>query len=264
MQHQTKGTALITGASSGIGAAYARQLAAQGYDLILVARRLERLQALAAELQGRAPVCAEALAADLTNPKDVERVERRIASQDNLSLLVNNAGFGAVGGFVGLPLERHLEMIDLHVTATARLCHAALPGMIQRKRGAIVNVSSVAAFMASSPSYSATKAYLVVFSEALQNELKGTGVRVQALCPGLTRTEFHAAPEFHAEGEVGTAPAFMWMSAEDVVAASIRGLERGPVICIPGWGNQLWASLLRGPLAPVMIASMKPRPAHKS
>jgi short-subunit dehydrogenase len=257
MTNHTKGTALITGASSGIGATFARQLAAQGYDLILVARRVERLQSLADELRHCYSVRAEAIAADLSAEADLQQVEQRVADQDNLTMLVNNAGFGTVGAFVHVPLERHVDMIAVHVIAPTRLCYAALPGMIRRKQGAIINVSSVAAFMPASVDYSSTKAYLNVFSEALQMELKGTGVYVQALCPGLTHTEFHDSPEFKSPASrIGKAPKFAWMSAEDVVATSLRSLGHGSVICIPGWGNRLMATIARSAFAPLVIGAM--------
>jgi short-subunit dehydrogenase len=260
MTDHAKGTALITGASSGIGATFARQLAAQGYDLILVARRLNRLQSLADELKQRFPVCIDALPADLADPADLERVEKRIAQQGNLTMLVNNAGFGTVGAFVQVPLERHLEMIRVHVIATTRLCYAALPGMIQRKQGAIINVSSTAALLPTHATYSSTKAYLNFFSEALQKELKGTGICVQALCPGLTHTEFHDRPEFQSpQSMIQKAPKSAWMSADDVVVTSLRALGRGSVICIPGWINRFLSVLARSALAPLLVAAMSER-----
>ena len=247
-------TALITGASSGIGAAFARQFAAQGYDLILVARRRERLAALAAEMQQRHAISAEILPADLANPADVERVQRRIAEVNTLDTLINNAGFGTSGPFVEVGLAKQVEMIHVHVTASVRLCHAALPGMIARRRGAIINVSSVAAFwpLPGNATYAATKAYLITFSEALRTELLGTGVKVQALCPGFTYTEFHDKPRF--EGfERSAIPAMMWMSAEDVVAASLKALRRDQVICVPGFKNRLIVALAGNPLTPLLL-----------
>jgi short-subunit dehydrogenase len=257
MAESTKGTALITGASSGIGATFARQLAAQGYDLILVARRLDRLQALAEEISKQTSRCVEALTADLTDAADVERLEKRIAAQGNLTMLVNNAGFGTVGKFIEGPLQRHLDMINLHVMATTRLCYAALTGMIRRNQGAIINVSSTAAFLPTHATYSSSKAYLNVFSEALQLQLKGTNVHVQALCPGLTRTEFHDDPAFHSErSQVSRAPKLMWMSSDEVVAISLRALERRSVICVPGWKNRLMVIIAQSALAPLMAGAM--------
>jgi short-subunit dehydrogenase len=238
-------TVLITGASSGIGAAFGRALAAQGHDLVLVARRQELLKGLADELQQEFQVNAQVYPADLSDPADVERVAKKIGEIGDLEVLINNAGFGVPGKFVDVPPERNAAMIQVHVLATVRLCRAALPGMIARRRGSIINVSSIAAFMGSvrNATYSATKAYLNVFSEALQDELKGSGVRVQALCPGLTHTEFHDHPGY---GDYKTGiPEFLWMKAEDVVAESLAALERGRVICIPGFKNRLIVAAIR-------------------
>jgi short-subunit dehydrogenase len=239
-------TALITGASSGIGAAFARQLAAKGYDLILVARRGERLAALAAELREDYPIAAEILVADLSSLANIERVERRIAELENLDLLINNAGFGAPGSFVEVDLVRHMAMIQVHIVSSVRLSRAALPGMMARRRGAIINVSSLASFvpLPGSTTYSATKAYLNIFSEALQAELKGTGVQIQALCPGFTHTGFHYTPEHRVYG-VPRFPELLWMSAQEVAAQSLDALSRGQVIFIPGLKNRLLAVLAR-------------------
>jgi uncharacterized protein len=226
--------ALITGASSGIGAAFARQLAAQGYNLILVARRADRLVQLARELDGGSGVQVEVLPADLVLDADLAKVESRIAGENNLVLLVNNAGFGVLGNFFQSECEPQDRMHRLHVLATLRLTHAALPGMVARGRGGIINVSSVAAF-ASAPgsvSYSATKAWMNTFSEGLALELKcaGSPVRVQALCPGFTRTEFQDV----AKVDRKKIPDSWWMSADDVVAASLKGLESGKTVVVPG------------------------------
>jgi short-subunit dehydrogenase len=245
----TKGesrTALITGASSGIGAAFARQLAPLGYDLILVARREERLAALAAELQQRHPTTAEVLAADLIRPTDLKRVLKRITELDDLDLLINNAGFGAPGSFAGVYLAPQLDMIRLHVIASVCLTRAALPGMIARRRGAIVNVSSIAGMtpIPGSATYSATKAYLNFFSQALQAELQGTGVKIQALCPGFTHTEFHDTPT-HRGFHRSNIPEAMWMSPDDVAEQSLRSLHKRQVIFVPGLKNRLVAAAAR-------------------
>lgn len=240
-------TALITGASSGIGAAFARALAARGYDLALVARREERLAALAAELQERHAIAAEVLVADLAKQTDVEWVAQHIAGLETLDMLVNNAGFGTTGRFFKVDLTKHLDMIHVHVVASVRFCHAALPGMVAHDRGAIVNVASVTAFapLIGNVTYSATKSFLVTFSQALQMELAGTGVKVQALCPGFTYSGFHDTPEY-ARFKRSSIPAFMWMSAEDVVAGSLKALERNRVVYIPGFQNRLLVALARG------------------
>ncbi len=238
-------TALITGASAGLGAEYARQLAAAGTNLVLVARRLDRLAALAAELGGKYGVKAEALAADLAAPEGVERVEGRIAGTETLDLLINNAGFGGgPGSFAEKGARDHLGIGQVHVATTVRLCRAALPGMIARGRGGIINVASIAAFSPfSGPMYSGTKAFLVMFSENLQAELRDKGVVVQALCPGMTHTEFHDVISM----DKSVVPAVFWMTAEKVVRTSLRRLGRGTV-CIPGWKNKTIAFLMRCPL----------------
>jgi uncharacterized protein len=234
-----RGYALITGASSGIGEAFARRLAREGYSLVLVARRVERLQALADELAREHAITAEVLAADLSRPADVTRVEQRIVNLD-LSILVNNAGFGTNGDLLNSDLDEQIAMLNVHVLATMRLCRAALPGMAARGGGAIINVSSIAAFFPSpgDVNYPASKAYLNVFSQALQAEVADAGIVVQALCPGFTHTEFHATP-LMTGFQKSRVPAMLWMTSEEVVAASLRGLGQGTVICIPGRRNQL-------------------------
>jgi short-subunit dehydrogenase len=240
------GIVLITGASSGIGAAYARKLAAEGKNLILVARRKERLAALAEELHRKHAVTAEVLAADLTRPADVEQVEKRIQEIEALDMLINNAGFGTVGNFSEIDIGSQIDMIHLHIIASVRLCRATLPGMIARNNGVIINVSSIGAFipMQGNAIYGATKAFLITFSEALQRELMGTGVKIQALCPGFTRTEFHNTSDFE-KFDRSLIPGFFWTSADDVVAASLSSLEKGKVTYIPGLGNRLLVAVNR-------------------
>ncbi len=232
--------ALVTGASSGIGAVFARRLASKGYRLILVARRKDRLRELAEELgQG------EILAADLTVDADLRRVEDRIRAEPRLEFLVNNAGFGTLGRFFETDLEGQDRMHRLHVIAILHLTHAALGGMVDRRRGNIINVSSVAAFLHNpySVSYGATKAWINSFTEAIHVELKSIGspVRMQALCPGFTYSEFHDALGI----DRSVIPRSLWMSAEDVVDASLRGLERQELIVIPGWRYRLVAGVQR-------------------
>src|SRR5579863_891564 len=185
--------ALVTGASSGIGQAFAERFAADGYDLVVVARRRERLEELATKLRSRHEANVDILVADLTNATDLRQVEQRVAGDDALQMLVpNNAGFGAYGPFVQLDPGRAEEQIKLQIVAPTRLTRAALPGMIARKQSTIINVSSILAFSGSPPppplparaTYAATKAFLNTFTELLHSELAGTGVRVQVLCPG--------------------------------------------------------------------------------
>ena len=246
-------TALVTGATAGIGAAFVRQLAARGYDLVLVARDQARLATVAAELRERHAIRAETLAADLSSDEDVERVVGRIAALPALALLVNNAGFGTAGPLETAPAEVQERMLRLHVLAPMRLTRAALPGLLaraalsgQRDRpaGAVINVSSVASFLyaAGSVNYCASKAYLTTFSEGLGAELAGTGVQVQALCPGFTRTEFHQ----RIGPAAGDHPDWMWLTADAVVRASLAQLDRrGPVICVPGLHYKLLVAVVR-------------------
>jgi len=237
--------ALVTGASSGIGAAYARRLAADDWDLVLVARRVEALERLAGELGERRHVKAEVLPADLTVAADLTRVEE-VLREPALELLVNNAGFGSVGAFHEGDVERDVRMLRLNVEAVVRLSHAALGAMVRRGRGAVVNVSSGAGLipMPFYAVYAGTKAFVTSFTECLAEELAGTGVRVQALCPGLTRTEFQEV----AHADTSRLPAFLWQDADEVVEASLEGLRRGSLIVVPGGKNRALLAL-RGPLA---------------
>lgn len=252
-----RGYALITGASSGIGEAFARRLAAEGYSLLLVARRQTRLEELAGELRQQHGVTAEVLTADLSQAEDVARVERRIANLD-LTILVNNAGFGSNKPLAESNLDDQVAMLNLHVLATMRLCRAALPGMIARGRGAIVNVSSISAFFPSPGdiNYPASKAYMNVFSQALQAEVAAQGIRVQALCPGFTHTEFHDTT-IMTGFQKSRVPAPLWMTAEAVVAESLRCLGRDQVICVPGRRYQLLVFGAQNGLAALLLRVMR-------
>jgi short-subunit dehydrogenase len=237
--------ALITGASSGIGAAFAGALAEHGHDLLLVARRTDRLERLARSLEASRGIRAEVLTADLTSDRDLTQVEQRIAAASNLELLINNAGFGTRGMFHRTGLIGQDQMHRLHVLAPMRLTHAALPGMVERGRGGIINVSSVAGFWQAPGNigYCATKCWMNSFTEGLALELAGarSPVRVQALCPGYTRSEFHDAAGLHRERIAES----LWMSAEEVVAISLRGLEHGTTFVIPGWRYKAAAFVLK-------------------
>jgi uncharacterized protein len=237
--------ALITGSSSGIGATFASELAARGYDLLLVARRRDRLEELAGTLERSREIKAEILPADLTVDEELAVVEQRIVTAENLELLVNNAGFGTRGKFFQVDLQSQDQMHRLHVLATVRLTHAALTGMTARDKGGIINVSSVAAFWTSpgSISYCATKCWMNSFTEGLALELKSVGskVKVQALCPGYTLSEFHDVAGMDRK----TIPSSLWMHAEDVVAESLRGLERGQTVVVPGWRYKAAVALMK-------------------
>lgn len=253
----TPNSALITGASSGIGAAFARQLAADGYRLILVARREERLRELAAELEERHKTSFQVVPADLSVDAQIQQVVEHIQQEGPLSLLVNNAGFGMSGYFSNIEIEKHQAMNRVHIDAAIRLSHAALPGMLARGQGAIINVASVAAFLPwGNVSYNATKAYLVAFSEALNAESSGKNIRVQALCPGFTISEFHNPPEL-ARIRHSPLPRVFWLSSEFVVEESLKCLRRGKVVCIPGLHYRLVVGLGRSPItSPLLRAAV--------
>lgn len=264
-----RGRALITGASSGIGEVFARQLAARGYDLIVVARRENRLQALADELRARYGTDVQVFSADLSQPQDVDRLVADLENSPPLALLVNNAGFATHGNFVNAPINRQLDMISLHLSATVRLTHAALPGMLEHGRGAIINVSSIAAFMPvpGSVVYSATKSFLNIYSETLQMEFGRRGIHVQSLCPGFTHSGFHST-EDQSNVPIRSYPDFMWSEAGPVVEASLDALGDGRVIIIPGVINQaivMFArSLIFRPIVKRVIAWLFLRPKSHS
>ena len=228
--------ALITGASAGIGVEFARQLAKRGYDLVLAARRKERMDALAEELSD---ATVEVVAVDLVTDEGVGELETMLRS-GSIDLLVNNAGYGTFGEFAKLPLDRELAQLDLNVRALMRLSHAAAVPMVERKRGAIINVASAAAFQAIpyNATYSATKAFVLHFSEALHEELKPHGVTVTCLCPGPVKTEFQEVAGLDADG----IPAMAWMSAASVVSSAISAMRSGRAITIPGALNMATAA----------------------
>lgn len=231
--------ALVTGASAGLGQHFAEHLARDGYDLVLVARSRERLDRLAARLGERHGVQAEVIAADLTEVAELRRVEQRLAASPPIGLLINNAGFVTHGRFAALDADREEAEIRLNVLALVRLTRAALPRMLEQGWGRIINVSSLAGFQAGpyTATYAATKAYVTSFSESLAEELRGTSVGIQVLCPGFTRTELQQ----RAKLDLSEVPSFAWMDAESVVASSLKALQRGVVCHVPGTVNRLLA-----------------------
>lgn len=240
----SRGLAVVTGASAGIGREFAEQLAGRGYDLLLAARDGFRLAEAAAALTAKYRVEAEPFPVDLIRDEDVTRLAERIAGSPRLVFLVNNAGFGSRGKLAVVDPGKQIAMVRLHVLAPMRLTLAALPVLLAKRTGAIVNVSSIASFVfsAGNVNYCATKAYLTTFTEGLAAELRGTGVQAQALCPGFTRTEFHGRIAEPVERH----PEFMWMPASSVVKHSLRCLDRdGPTICIPGVGYRMLAGMIR-------------------
>ena len=229
-------TALVTGASSGIGEAMATLLAANGVQVVAVARREDRLDALAAEMP---KVTVEVLAADLTKKKQLARVAERARDVD---LLVNNAGFGTSGRFADADLQRTQREIKLNVQAVVALTRAALDGMVARDRGWICNVSSIAGFQPA-PNlavYAATKAFVTSFTEGLHEELRGTGVSATALCPGLTRTEFQSVS--NSSGQTRDTPDFAWMSSEEVASVGLADTAARIAVSVPGFANKAFVA----------------------
>ena len=241
-------TALITGATAGIGASYANLLAKEGFDLILVARDLPRLNKVAKELNKRFGVKTQCIKADLTKPSQLAKVEKRVADlKKPIDVLVNNAGFGIKDSFTASNLDKEQELLDVLVTAPMRLTHAVLPVMVKRNTGIIVNVSSVASFIAGG-TYSAAKSYLTVFSESLHTELRGTNVKISALCPGFTRTEFHARGRM----KMTALPKFMWLNSDELVNKSWKYAKANRVICIPGWQYKILSAIARNAPRPIV------------
>ncbi len=233
-------SALITGATSGIGAAFARYWAACGYNLIITGRRAHALNGLAETISAASGAGVEVFVGDLADAGDREALVELITARDDLEVLINNAGFGSSTRYPGGDLQVFREMVAVHIQAAVELVYAVVPQMTERGSGTIINVSSLAAFapLPSSAIYCGTKAFLVLFSESLAAKLKHGGIRVQALCPGLTKTDFHR--------KIGMADAqrknhafVRWMEADDVVRLSIRCLRSHNVICVPGFWNKV-------------------------
>ncbi len=234
----TRPHALVTGASSGIGKAFAERLAREGYDLTIVARRRERLESLAKALRADPGVNVNVVQADLAETPDLRALEKRLSDDDRLEMLINNAGFADHMPFIQLDPDRAEEVIRVQVLAVTRLTRAALPGMLARKKGAIINVSSRLGFsgpvniprMAPTATSAGTKAYINTFTQILRRELAGSGVSVQALCPAVVLTEFHVRQGI----DPRRFPPEIISTPEEVVQASLVALRLGEVICMPG------------------------------
>jgi short-subunit dehydrogenase len=235
-QFQTKGTALITGASTGIGAVYADRLAKRGYDLILVARNQDRLTSLARRLGNDTGRKVETIAADLTSSVDLRRVEDILRTNASISLLVNNAGVGAPAPLIGFDVDKMDEMIRLNVTALARLTHAVVPGFVARGNGTIINIASTVAIAPEllNGVYGGTKAFVLALTHSLVHKLGDKGVRVQAVLPGATATEFWDV----AGKPVHQLPAQIVMSVDDLVDAALVGFDIGETVTIPSLANE--------------------------
>jgi hypothetical protein len=222
--------ALITGATAGIGNAFTRLLAEKKYDLVLVARDLSRMEEQAADYRAKYGVQVEILQADLSKVDELAKVEARLHDLIKpIDVLINNAGFGLNKAFSSSKVEDEQQLLDVLVTAPMRLTHAALPQMRARKSGTVINVSSVAGWIAGG-TYSAAKSYITVFSESLNTELRNRGVSVLALCPGFTHTEFHQRGQM----KMGGLPTFMWLDADRVVTDAWAAAQKGAAVCIPG------------------------------
>jgi uncharacterized protein len=224
--------AVITGASSGIGKSYAYKFASMGYDLLLTARRESLLKNICNDLESKYKINAQFIVAELSNDDQVARIEYQIKNSDNLEVLINNAGYGLPDNFSDTSIEDNINMVKVHDLATMRLTQAAIPFMVKRRGGAIINVSSVASFLISPKNamYCASKAFLTTFSESLYLELKKYNIKVQVLCPGFTHTDFHEKIGYDKNDPVFKT----FMSSDDVVNTSLKYLKKGKVICLPG------------------------------
>jgi uncharacterized protein len=230
----TNQTALVTGASSGIGAAFARALAASGHHLVIVARDADRLRDTAKSLREAYGIGCDPLVADLSTPSGCEAAEARLrSSAEPVDMLINNAGFSLNRSFLRTAVEDEQRLLNVNVVAVMRLAHAALPGMVERGRGAVVNVSSMSGFAAVMPgsTYPPSKAWVTSFSESMGLAARAYGVRVMALCPGYVRTEFHERAGIN----MSKTPEWMWLDADEVVRVALRDLAGGKLVSVPGW-----------------------------
>ena len=239
--------ALITGASSGLGAAFARAYAARGYDLALTARRGDRLEALATELSTKHAITAFSIPADLSLAEAENTIMAGLATRGRVvDVLVNNAGFSIPQSFAAVPWAKQRDFLMTLVVAPCALAHAVIPGMVARGHGAIINVASLASFApgaAGHSLYPGAKSLMLKFSQALDAEYRASGLKVTAVCPGFTQTEFATANA--TQHLMDEAPRFFWQSAQTVVETTIRANARGKVVVVPGWHNQLAATILR-------------------
>ena len=225
--------ALVTGATAGIGESFTRLLAKNNYNIVLVARDLPRLQERARDLESKFKVSTHVIQADLSTDAGCLIVEKYIAN-NQIDVLINNAGFGINKAFTMSAIDAEQQLLDVLVRTPVRLMHVALPQMKQRNKGVVINVSSVASFIAGG-TYSASKSYLTVLSESLHTELAGTHVKISALCPGFTRTEFHQRGRMSMKG----LPSFMWLDSDTLVSKSWSDAMKGKAVSIPGWQYKL-------------------------
>ena len=238
--------ALVTGATVGIGESFTRLLAQNGYNIVLVARDLPRLQERAKTLESTFGIATTVIQADLATDAGCKTIEDFIANTQ-IDVLINNAGFGINKAFTMSQLDAEQQLLDVLVRTPMRLMHVALPGMKERNKGVIINVSSVAGWIAGG-TYSASKSYLTVLSESLHTELSSTNVKVSALCPGFTRTEFHQRGRMSMKG----LPAFMWLNSDKLVAKAWKDAVGGKAVSVPGWQYQLLTFVMRNAPRPMV------------
>jgi len=247
MNSRERKTACITGATSGIGAAFAKKFASQGYDLIITGRRKEKIESVSKSLLGQYEINVEVIIAELPDDKELDWLADRIKGIENLEILVNNAGFAKQNLFHEEDFSIYPRMIKVHNLALIKLCHAVLPNMVSKGKGIIINVSSLGALtpFPTNAVYSASKSFVKLFTESISLELQGTGVRVQALCPGMTRTDFHERMGFDKNTFYKDKGLMKAMTPEKVVDIFLQYLEKDQVLCVPGRNNQLSSFLLK-------------------
>lgn len=240
-------TACITGATSGIGAAFAKRFAVQGYDLIITGRRKEKIESLSNTLSKEYKIDVEVIIAELSNEKEIDLLAKKIKKTQSLEILVNNAGFAKENFFHKEDFSTSEVMLKVHNLAAIKLCHAVLSNMVSNKKGIIINVASLGAFfpLPINAVYAASKSFMKIFTESIHLELQGTGVKVQALCPGMTRTDFHEKMGFKKNTYYKDKGLLKAMTPEEVVAISLQYLKKDKVLCIPGRYRQLLSFLLR-------------------
>ncbi len=245
--------AFITGASSGLGAEYARQLAASGYNLVITARREAHLQRLGESLHSSYGIQVATVPADLSQASTINDLASLVRDNPTIEILVHSAGFGTVGRYYRVEADKELAMVNVHVVAPVMLIRAALPAMVARNHGAIIAVSSLAGLIPiRNPLYQSTKSFLVNFTEGLRKEVANHNVRVQVVCPGFVLSEFHDTPEY-VRFSRQSVPRFLWMTPEEVVTYSLKTLPPGKWLCIPGVINQFAGILARNSLTAGLI-----------
>jgi len=250
--------AVITGASSVMGLEYAKQLAARKINLILLARRKDRLEEICQELSNTYNISATSISVDLSKIDEVQKVCQQILKISPIDILINCAGFATLGKFSSVSLETHSQMINLHIKAVVALSHLIIPKMQEQNRGIIINVASIGSFtpIRGNSIYSATKSFLITFSENINLELERTNIIVQAICPGYTKTEFHHVGHF-SSFDSSVIPRKLWMSVSDVVSTSLAKLKKNKVIVIPGLKNRLLVKFYRSFIIQSFIKSKR-------